>query len=101
MKGKHYATTKISAKSLTSFLFITTQVFALGWVSISYLMAAYSTLILGQPYPVETISQQAIESLLGISALKVLGNIFEHNDGGIFGQSNSTENSYLEDDFNG
>lgn len=74
--------------SITRILFITTQIAALGWVSISYLIAAYATIRLGQPYPVVELSQQAITTILGATALKVVENIFEHNDGGIFGSSN-------------
>ena len=74
--------------SITRILFITTQIAALGWVSISYLIAAYATIRLGQPYPVVELSQQAITTILGTTALKVVENIFEHNNGGIFGCSN-------------
>ena len=74
--------------SITRILFITTQIAALGWVSISYLIAAYATIRLGQPYPVVELSQQAITTILGTTALKVVENIWEHNDGGIFGCSN-------------
>ena len=75
--------------SITRILFITTQIAALGWVSISYLIAAYATIRLGQPYPVVELSQQAITTILGTTALKVVENIFEHNNGGIFGCSNN------------
>ena len=74
---------------ITRFLFVTTQVSALVWVTLSYLIAAYSTVKLGQPYPVETLSGQAIETILGVTALKVIENIFEHNEGGIFGRSSA------------
>lgn len=75
--------------SITRILFITTQIAALVWVSISYIIAAYSTIRLGQPYPVVELSQQAIATILGTTALKVVENIWEHNDGGIFGSSNN------------
>ena len=74
---------------ITELLFITTQIFALLWVTISYAIAAYSTIALGSPFPVEDLSSQAIETILGVAALKVLSNIFEHNDSAIFGTSNS------------
>ena len=74
---------------ITELLFITTQIFALLWVTISYAIAAYSTIALGNPFPVEDLSSQAIETILGVAALKVLSNIFEHNDSAIFGTSNS------------
>jgi len=74
-------------RSVTRFLFVTTQVFALGWVSASYGIAAYSTVVLGQPFPVTELSQQAITTILGMSGLKVVENIFEHNEGPVFGHS--------------
>lgn len=73
--------------SVTRFLFVTTQIFALFWVSLSYGIAAYSTVVLAQPFPVEELSRQAIITLLGMSGLKVVENIFEHNEGVVFGQS--------------
>lgn len=79
---------KKDVKSITKILFVTTQLAALGWVTISYLIAAYSTVRLGQPYPVVELSQQAIQTILGVNVLKVLENIFEHNDGPVFGQNN-------------
>lgn len=78
-------------QSVTRFLFVTTQIFALGWVSASYGIAAYSTVKLMQPFPVEELSRQAIITLLGVSALKVAENIFEHNEGPLFGRSRGTE----------
>lgn len=74
-------------KSVTRILFITTQIAAMGWVSVSYLIALYATVRLGQPFPVVELSQQAITTILGVNVLKVVENVFEHNDGGIFGTS--------------
>lgn len=72
---------------LTRFLFLTAQVFALIWVTLSYAIAVYATVALGQPFPVETLSGQAIDTILGVTALKVVENIFEHNDGALFGHT--------------
>lgn len=74
-------------RTVTAFLYVSGQIAALGWVSVSYLIALYATVRLGQPYPVETLSGQAITTILGVTALKTVGNIFEHNDGVIFGTS--------------
>lgn len=79
-------------KSITRFLFITSQFAALIWVSISYVIATYSTFVLKQPFPIETLSEQAIVVLLGTLSAKVVENIFEHNNGGIFGTNASSEN---------
>ena len=77
-------------KSITRALFLTTQLAALVWVSASYGIAVYATVRLGQPFPVAELSQQAITTILGVNALKVVENIFEHNNGGLFGQGYST-----------
>ena len=77
-------------KSVTKLLFITTQLAALAWVSLSYLIALYATVRLGEAYPVVELSKQAITTILGVNVLKVVENIFEHNDGKILGTSNKT-----------
>lgn len=74
-------------KSITKFLFVITQLAAIFWVTISYLIAIYATVNLGQPFPVVELSQQAITTILGVNVLKVVENIFEHNDGGLFGHT--------------
>ena len=76
---------RVKAKSVTRILFITTQLAALAWVSVSYLIAIYATVKLSQPFPVVELSQQAITTILGVNVMKVVENIFEHNDGPIFG----------------
>ena len=78
-------------KSVTRFLFVATQVAALAWVSVSYLIAIYATVRLSQPFPVVELSQQAITTILGVNVLKVIENIFEHNDGPIFGHTKESE----------
>lgn len=77
-------------KKITRKLFLTTQIAALCWVTVSYLIALYATIFLGEAFPVTELSGQAIETILGVSALKVVENIFEHNDGPLFGKSNGT-----------
>ena len=76
---------RVKARSVTRILFITTQLAALAWVSVSYLIAIYATVKLSQPFPVVELSQQAITTILGVNVMKVVENIFEHNDGPIFG----------------
>ena len=74
-------------RSVTRLLFISTQICALVWVFISYGLSIYATVRLGQVYTMAELSKPAIDALLGVTALKVLGNIFEHNDGVVFGKS--------------
>jgi len=78
-------------KRVTRWLFVTTQLAALVWVSTSYLIAMYATVKLGQPFPVVELSQQAITTILGVNVLKVVENVFEHNDGVLFGHTKESE----------
>ena len=74
-------------RSITRFIFVTAQVFAIVWVTWSYGIATYSTVVLAQPFPAEELSREAVRTILGVGFLKVVENIFEHNNGKIFGQS--------------
>ena len=74
-------------RSVTRFFFVTTQFFALVWVCTSYGIAIYSTVWLGQVYTMSELSEPAIQTILGVGFLKVLGNIFEHNEGAVFRKS--------------
>ncbi|MDE7243133.1 MAG: hypothetical protein K2O18_04035 [Oscillospiraceae bacterium] len=72
-------------RSVTRLIFVTTQVSALVWVFTSYGIAIYSTVQLEQVYTMAELSEPAIHTILGVGFLKVLENIFEHNNGGVFG----------------
>lgn len=96
---KSKATEEAKIKSVTRFLFVTTQVAALGWISASYVIAGYSTIYLGQPFPVVELSQEIAKIILGQGILKVVSNVFEHNDGGIFGTSNSGNSNKIEGNY--
>lgn len=87
--GKHL--TEAKAKSVTRFLFLVIPCCAIVWVFISYGIAIYSTICLEQVYTMSELSEPAIETILGVLLAKVVGNLFEHNNGGLFGQSDSTE----------
>lgn len=89
---------KMSLHSVTKLIFITTQVSALVWVFTSYAIAIYSTVWLQQVYTMSELSEPAITTILGVSFLKVLENIFEHNDGVVFGKSkNGKEDEIIEE----
>ena len=82
-------------RSVTRLIFVTTQISALVWVYTSYGIAIYSTVHLGQVYTMAEFSEPAIHTILGVSFLKVLENIFEHNNGPVFGRSkNESEDTY-------
>lgn len=88
LKGK---SGKETLRSVTRLIFITTQISALVWVFTSYAIAIYSTVYLQQVYTMSELSEPAIKTILGVGVLKVLENVFEHNDGAVFGKSKESK----------
>ena len=84
-------------RSVTRFLFVTAQVFAIVWVTWSYVISTYSTVVLLQPFPAEELSREAVRTIIGVGFLKVLENVFEHNDGPVFGNSKKENAPPVED----
>lgn len=80
-------------QKITRLIFVSTQVSALLWVYISYAIALYSTIVLEQVYTMAELSEPAINTILGVGILKVVENIFEHNEGFIFGKSKCNEDN--------
>lgn len=80
--------TQARMASVTRTLFIAITFCSLSWVFISYGLAAYATVFLGQVYTMAELSEPAITGLLVTIGMKVLENVFEHNDGPVFGHSN-------------
>ena len=96
--AKIKGTTEQKLVSVTRFLYITTQIAALVWVSVSYLIAMYATIALGQPFPVTELSDKAIDAILGVAGMKTLAGIFEHNNGFFFGTSDKSSASRRDSD---
>lgn len=84
-------------RSVTRLIFVTTQISALVWVFTSYGIAIYSTVVLGQVYTMAELSEPAIHTILGVGVLKVLENVFEHNEGVVFGKSKQEEYAPTDD----
>ena len=85
--GKRGRRSRAVLMGVTRLIFVTTQISALLWVYTSYGIAIYSTVRLGQVYTMAELSEPAIHTILGVGFLKVLENIFEHNDGPVFGRT--------------
>lgn len=85
--GERSGLTEARLRSVTRRLFVSTQISALVWVFTSYAIAVYSTVRLQQVYTMEALSRPAIDTILGVTALKVVENIFEHNNSAVFGSS--------------
>lgn len=74
---------------VTAFIYIATLIMSLIWITMTYIFAGYATFKLGQPLPVEELSSQALIATVGVVVAKTVANIFEHNNGGIFGTSDN------------
>lgn len=83
--------TKTKMVSITRILFVLAAISAVVWISISYAIAIYATVKLGQVYTMAELSEPAMTVFLGAIFAKVLGNIFEHNDSAVFGTSYKEE----------
>lgn len=81
-------------RHVTEFMYVCTMVMCLLVIVNTCALAWYSTIVLHQPYPLESLSSQLGVTIIGAIVAKVLGNIFEKNDGGIFGHSNTTNDDY-------
>lgn len=84
-------------RSVTRLIFVTTQISALVWVFTSYAIAIYSAVYLQQVYTMSELSEPAINTILGVGCLKVIENIFEHNNGVVFGSSKPKEDEIIEE----
>jgi len=84
--------TRKRRQSLTRILFAVLTACPLIWIFWCLALATYATVVLGQVYTLSELVDPAINGLLGMTALKVTENIFEHNDGGLFGHSRVQEN---------
>ena len=89
---------RLTIRSVTRFLFLTTQLSALLWVNWSFALATYATVRLQQPLPLEALSETAINVILGTLLCKVLENALEHNDGGIWGKSKGVTSTDVSED---
>lgn len=80
-------------RGVTAFIYMATLIMSLIWITMTYIFAGYATFKLGQPLPVEELSSQALVATVGVVVAKTVANIFEHNNGGIFGTSDSMNNA--------
>lgn len=83
--------TQANLMSVTRLLFVAIAFSALSWVFISYALAIYSTVKLGQVYTMTELSQPAITGIVAVLFAKVLENVFEHNDSALFGHNNGKD----------
>ena len=83
----HKRLSRVKLASVTRILFLAISLAALAWVFISYAIAIYATVHLHQVYTMAELSDPALRLILTALFLKVMENVFEHNDGALFGHS--------------
>lgn len=83
----HKKITRAKLASVTRLLFLAISLSALAWVFISYAIAIYATVHLQQVYTMAELSDPAIRLILFTLFGKIVENLFEHNDGALFGHS--------------
>ena len=88
---KQQSLTAAKFGGVTRRLMLATMRCALVWVFLSHAIAIYATVRLGAVYTMAELSEPAIYSVLGVTLAKVLENVFEHNDGKVFGVSKTKE----------
>ena len=85
---------KRALRSLTEFMFVflmfLSTILILNLIGLCW----YSTVILQTPTIPEETCKEFVLAFFGAISVKVIGNIFEHNDGSIFGTSNSGKDEY-------
>ena len=81
----HKKVTRAKLASVTRLLFLAISLSALAWVFISYAIAIYATVHLQQVYTMAELSDPAIRLILFTLFGKIVENLFEHNDGALFG----------------
>lgn len=74
-------------ENLTAWLFTITTIAAIFWISVSYMMGVYALKVLDSTELLIELSREAMVTILGVNLMKVVMNLFEHNNGGIFGTS--------------
>lgn len=74
-------------EGLTAWLFTISVIAAIAWISISYLMGVYALKELENTDLLVELSKEAMITILGVNLMKMISNLFEHNNGWIFGTS--------------
>lgn len=83
----HLTMSRKFIKSITRLVLIGGFIISILVLVFSCTMAAYSTIKLGTPYPLEELSGKCLDAILGLAFVKTFENVVEHNDSWLFGKS--------------
>lgn len=86
-------------QTFTNLMYCLVIVASVIWISLSYLIGIYGVVVFGQVEPLIELSRDVVKCISVVLVTKTIGNIFEHNDGPVFGYSDShTTNPTPDDD---
>lgn len=76
-------------QTFTNVMYCLILIAGLVWISTSYVISIYGVIRFGQVEPLIELSCEVIRCIIVVVVAKTIANIFEHNDGPVFGYSNN------------
>lgn len=77
-------------QTFTNLMYCLVIMASLVWISLSYVIGIYAVVVYGQVEALVELSADVVRCIMVVLITKTIGNIFEHNNGGIFGYSDCT-----------
>lgn len=78
-------------QTFTNVMYCLILIAGIVWISLSYVIGIYGAIRFGQIVPLIELSCDVVRCIMVVVITKTIANIFEHNDGPVFGYSNSAE----------
>lgn len=78
-------------QTFTNVMYCIVLIAALVWVSASYAIGIYAVVVFGQVEALIELSRDVVKCIIVVVFTKTIANIFEHNNGSIFGYSDTME----------
>ena len=75
-------------RTFTNLMYCLILIAGVVWISVSYLIGIYGVIMYGQVEPLIELSCEIVRCIMVVVIAKTIANIFEHNDGPVFGYSN-------------
>lgn len=77
-------------QTFTNLMYCLVIVASVVWISLSYVIGIYGVVVYGQVEALIELSRDIVKCIMVVLITKTISNIFEHNNGGIFGYSDET-----------
>lgn len=80
-------------QTFTNVMYCLILIAGIVWISLSYVIGIYGVVRFAQVEPLIELSRDVVKCIMVVVITKTIANIFEHNDGPVFGYSNGVEGS--------